>query len=352
MRNLAPGLIFSVFAGLLAGLAGFLAARAPEAFYQLVQEDGALEWATFWGFMLAAGHWARAWRVSTRQPWRSVYLLALSLGCALLAMEEISWGQRLLLYQPPETFLASNVQQELNLHNFASSSVRKAVLLSLLLGFGVLWPVIGRVGLAGRWLRVRGLTAPAPLIAPGFLIAAGLYVWYPWHATGELVELLAAMGFLSASLEYPRDDSTDIPAYAGGFLLLAGFLGVITPILTPAADDPARIQLAQSEADSLAADFRSKRLRSRCGVHKRIFTFAEEYGSRRMQESEFAVGTDPVTIRRRSYYLDPWNLPYWIRHRCDGAQNVVYVYSFGPNRRRDSTAKSLVEDDVGAYISR
>jgi hypothetical protein len=28
----------------------------------------------------------------------------------------------------------------------------------------------------------------------------------------------------------------------------------------------------------------------------------------------------------------------------------VYVYSFGPNRRRDSDLWQIVDDDVGAYV--
>ena len=30
-------------------------AYAPELFYQIVQEDGVIEWGTFWAFLLAAG---------------------------------------------------------------------------------------------------------------------------------------------------------------------------------------------------------------------------------------------------------------------------------------------------------
>ena len=53
---------------------------------------------------------------------------------------------------------------------------------------------------------------------------------------------------------------------------------------------------------------------------------------------------------RRQYFLDPWNLPYWIRHRCsEGRTTAVFVYSFGPNRRRDSDPGEIRGDDIGAH---
>jgi hypothetical protein len=55
---------------------------------------------------------------------------------------------------------------------------------------------------------------------------------------------------------------------------------------------------------------------------------------------------------RAEYFLDPWNSPYWIRAQCskDRSRVSVYVYSFGPNRRRDSDLWQIVDDDVGAYV--
>ena len=57
--------------------------------------------------------------------------------------------------------------------------------------------------------------------------------------------------------------------------------------------------------------------------------------------------------QRAEFLIDPWNHPYWIRSRCAkrGFKRRVFVYSFGPNRKRDSTQWELLEDDVGAYVA-
>ena len=52
-----------------------------------------------------------------RSPVDVTLLAGLGLFCWFVAGEEISWGQRLLAFQPPEFFLRENFQQELNLHN-------------------------------------------------------------------------------------------------------------------------------------------------------------------------------------------------------------------------------------------
>ena len=50
--------------------------------------------------------------------------------------------------------------------------------------------------------------------------------------------------------------------------------------------------------------------------------------------------------------LDPWNLPYWVRDTCDDfrGRRVVFIYSFGPNRSRDSTPWEILGDDVGVFL--
>jgi hypothetical protein len=59
-----------------------------------------------------------------------------------------------------------------------------------------------------------------------------------------------------------------------------------------------------------------------------------------------------MSEERAQYFIDPWNSPYWMRHDClssDGIQQV-FIYSFGPNRKRDSAKGQLSGDDIGVII--
>ena len=73
--------------------AWFLETRLPDFYYMSVQEDEYIEWASFWAFILAAVAAVVASRTHAgRIPW---FLYGLALFCFIVAMEEISWGQRL-----------------------------------------------------------------------------------------------------------------------------------------------------------------------------------------------------------------------------------------------------------------
>ncbi|MBW2719351.1 MAG: hypothetical protein JRD94_12630, partial [Deltaproteobacteria bacterium] len=102
-----------ILLGLLGAFA-WLEAAYPNAYYRSVQEDQALEWASFYSFFVAGGVFAiaasRQRRTSGALPW---FLVGLSLFCVFVAMEEISWGQRVFGHRPPDYFLAENFQQEL-----------------------------------------------------------------------------------------------------------------------------------------------------------------------------------------------------------------------------------------------
>ncbi len=362
----AAALALVVVIGTLAGAAIFEAADA-DRYYRSVQEDEALEWATFWAFLGAAAlNLAVAFRASRRGvriPW---FPVGVALFCIFVAMEEISWGQRVLGYRPPAYFLEENYQQELNLHNVFATSLRKGVLKAVILGYGVALPLLARVPTGGRLLSRAGGGAPSLSLAPAFLATWLAYEWYPWSHTGEWVELTLGLGFLFAVL--PATETANAPsksrsragraaawvALATGLVWALGAAGAAASRLQRSAS-PEILEAARAEVEMLRRDFLEKRVRTSCGLHKRLYTFVEQYDADALLAGRFVALTERgLPEERAAYFLDPWNSPYWIRDRCERREQrrSVFVYSFGPNRVRDSTHFEIREDDVGAYLRR
>jgi len=179
---------------LLFVVAALLNEYSEALFYLSVQEDELLEWATFWGFMVAAAiYFSSAYRqfkveqfkFGLQMPW---FVFGLGLFCFLVAMEEISWGQRILGYRAPDYFLEQNFQQELNLHNIIDTSFRKLVMKIILLGYGVVLSVASLWKPIENILTRLGIVAPSPVLIISFLAMYLMYSWYPWSHTGEWVE--------------------------------------------------------------------------------------------------------------------------------------------------------------------
>ena len=335
-----------------------------DLFYRSLQEDEALEWATFWAFLLAAlaaliGA-VRQRSTGVKIPW---FLAGVSLFCFVVAMEEISWGQRLLGYRPPEYFLAENFQQELNIHNVVSTDLRKQGLKAVILGYGVVLPLLALVPPIERMFRRVAITAPSWTLIPSFLAAFVIYREYRWKFTGELVELMLGLAFLFALLEpisrFARFKAAP-PSSSHGWLeplrawLVVVVLGVVTATGSQALTKahPAKLQTTQTEVDALLRDFQSLS-NPKCPAHKRIYSYSQKYPSRELEQGQFAALIDQgLPEERASFYLDPWNSPYWIRHRCtdDGETTLIILYSFGPNRKRDSTRTEVLGDDIAAVF--
>ncbi len=196
-------------------------------FYLAVQEDEFLEWATFWGFVVAAGiYFASAWhqfKLSRRLPW-FVYGLAI------------------------------------------------------------------------------------------FLV----YSWYPWSHTGEWVELTMAFGFAYAALFECASASSVTRKTLTVFAIIWVLAALTVAVVRYAhAADPERLAMTRQEVDALRTDFASGRVHTRCGIHKRLYTFVNEYQQAYLLRGEFSrlleSGGNSV---RAEYLLDPWNSAYWIRHKC------------------------------------
>jgi hypothetical protein len=168
--------------------------RDPECFYRAVQEDGTVEWVSFWAFCLAGVAAALRQRRQTRRlPW---FLGGVALFCFFVAMEEISWGQRLLGFQPPAYFLERNYQQEANLHNVVATDLRMLAFSLVIAGYGIALPLLARVPSLGRLLRRLAVVGPPAGLIPTFAASLLTYELYPWDFAGEVVELTVGLGFL------------------------------------------------------------------------------------------------------------------------------------------------------------
>lgn len=345
--------------------AALLHASDPDLYYRAVQEDEGLEWATFWSFLVAAGAFgvSAIWRGTVAgRPW---FLLGVSLFCFFVAMEEVSWGQRLVGYRPPAYFLEHNFQQELNLHNVVATKYRKLALAGVIGGYGVALPLLFVLPAGAGLLQRLGVAAPPLGLVPAFLVTLVAYLWYPWTHTGEWVEFMLGLGFLFAAMlraegslsgMWPGSRRARSPAVAVALSGLAVLgLGLLTAALSRIQrwDRPETVAAARAETEALRRDFAGGKLRSGCGLHKRLYTYAEKYRETELLQGEFgALVAQGLPEARARYLLDPWNSPYWIRDSCSTARSrrSAFVYSFGPDRRRDSTAWEIRGDDIGTFI--
>lgn len=122
------------------------------------------------------------WRDVREDPaWPGVRRLSL-LGFGMLfffgAGEELSWGQRILGFEPPESIAKANEQQEFNIHNlpFFNSVINTNTLFSLFwLVVGVIVPVLA-LWPAPRKLLVRFLPI-LPVALSGLFIVNQALFW-------------------------------------------------------------------------------------------------------------------------------------------------------------------------------
>ncbi len=121
----------------------------------------------------------------------------MGLGCIffLVAMEEISWGQRLFHWGGGHLFQELNLQGETNVHNFVSPSLLALVLQTIAVLIVVLTLIKPALSLKRRTLPAWTLLLPTATILP-IAVLTVLLSFSPIRCSGELIEeLLALMAF-------------------------------------------------------------------------------------------------------------------------------------------------------------
>ena len=107
-----------------------------------VREDGLIEWLTVIALIVWVG--LNFYRANILKPFRGSLFTAclIFFGCVFLfgALEEISYGQRIIGFKTPEFFMKYNSQGEFNFHNlkFGGKSVNR-IIFGTLLGIGVVF---------------------------------------------------------------------------------------------------------------------------------------------------------------------------------------------------------------------
>jgi hypothetical protein len=337
-------------------LAAVLYALHPDLYYRSAQEDQILEWSTFWAFVLGAVAYAAAAKSQRRRtgglPW---FFVGVSAFCVLVAMEEISWGQRLIGYRPPGYFLEHNFQQELNLHNIGGDGIRQWTYMTIVVGYGVILPLVGFIASLRRFCDRLGIRTPSPFMIPSYAATAIIYVIYPWTFSGEWSELMLGLAMLFTALQH-LEPTVRTRAIALAFVTACS-LGVASAQawFLVAGARPEHLEEARAELRALRSDFSGSKSYKRCGIHKRIYSYVEKYEQQHLFNGEFAgLVASGLPPERARFFLDPWNSPYWFKHVCeeDGSRRAILVYSFGPNRHRDSTRWEVVDDDLAGWVSR
>jgi hypothetical protein len=307
---------------------------APDRYYQIMQEDRFVEWWTV-AFFLAAGILGLARAI----PARRLGDLLVALFCVAAAGEEVSWGQRLIGYTPPETFLAHNIQQEVNVHNmFQVFGQPKWTLILILSLYGVA-PLLNQVPALARIATKLRFTVPSLAVTCWIAVVIGLLIVYPTSFAGEWLEAIAGSLFFVGL----RPGKWLAPTAALG-AVFAGGLDRVSAVRADLGErGKARVECAIAEATALrdAIVRISPNLLDGRRVHRRLWTL------QRRRQTDTAVMRALTTIvcndadaestaRRRAYGVDPWGTAYWVRTRSDSAgRPTLMVYSFGPNRRRD-----------------
>ena len=95
---------------------------SPALFNRLALEDGPVEWASAALLLLCCAVFCAMAMEARRAPGRlraAGLALAFAAGCFVIAMEELSWMQRVIGFETP-AFLSRNFQNEANLHNLST----------------------------------------------------------------------------------------------------------------------------------------------------------------------------------------------------------------------------------------
>lgn len=334
-------------------------------FVAFFQEDFIGEWATAFFFIAAGVTFGKlAWRaIGGRRTTRildAFVLFSWSAVSFFIAGEETSWGQRLLGYKPANFFLENNYQQEFNIHNifmysnFSGITISVGTMTLILTVFVMLvYPFFVYVLKDKKIFQGLDIYQIPIVVIPWYFFVYAVEKVYPWRYAGEFAEyVLGVTFFIIATVYYARFNkikSFNVFRQIGKPVTIIVLLSVLTPFTVNflfglTADS--KIVIINEELNNLKKHITSKNfnidsLLDKSRVHKRVYTAIKE---------KYIQPKPTLAISPDEYFTDPWGNAYWVHYKR--SINLLTIYSFGANRRRDSHKRDegiFEADDI--YVS-
>jgi len=201
-----------------------------DAFFQ---EDMIIENITFLLFLGASLLFFKAGLCRNVSKRRRFFLFALGVVLFVVAMEEISWGQRVFGWETTDWFSSGNRQRETNLHNF-NDTIAHSLLWGGTLLIGVLTPLAFHILEPARKMmeKLHFPTASADLHF--FFLLPFVYHYGKFSVHLKIVVTMAALALLFLSLRSPKLKGyrRELPPTWGVWLpLLLVLMGVLLYIV-------------------------------------------------------------------------------------------------------------------------
>jgi predicted negative regulator of RcsB-dependent stress response len=185
-----------VFALIFVALFYVLYFNYPVQYVYAIDEDGWTEYATF-VFYFMATVLLSILMLRHKEYRKPGYILLLLMTCGV-ALEEVSWGQRILGIGTPYRLSRINLQHEFNIHNIATVQSKSVYLKYYIFGWVFLAPLLCKVWKTIDALRIRfGVPLMPVYLWPFFIILIYLENDPVLFHRQEPFEVLLAFSFMA-----------------------------------------------------------------------------------------------------------------------------------------------------------
>jgi len=194
------------------------------------QEDMLFEWMTAIFYFAASGILVMTFFKKDISGRYKLFIIAFAILFFFVAMEEISWGQRLLGIETPETYAEINEQGETTIHNLHTSLFQFLLMAGSVL-LGVIIPVLYK---SSKFVKGLVKKFEFPVMSPDFhfffLLPITYYVGHRWIEP-KLAIFIGLTVFLFIFFHLPIGKSfvKELPPNWGKYLVLV--ILILTPIM-------------------------------------------------------------------------------------------------------------------------